>query len=344
MIRRILATIALTTVALVQPAAAAVEDDFEVTVIERALGGSDQPGMVFTAINDMSGVKLTVVRNDGHRMKFNRDLLKAGETWRVTWRQNPGRASYQVGLMADGLSTPLEMEFTATVANDFDISVVADDIDLESGLIGYSTSGNVDRVQIELFATDGSLLIQREMRLVMIPGQKRGLDYTPPDEEIGLVRISAFDDLGFKKELTFTPYLVPIPHDEVNFEFGSAEIKPSEEAKLYRVIEESEKAVAKLGQQIRFRLYVAGYTDTVGSNESNMDLSRRRASSIAKWLREHGLRLQVCSRGFGESVLAVETPDNTENGANRRTLFVISGQAPFGKDFPAGAGWSCSGK
>ncbi len=325
-------------------ATASVEDDFEVTVVERALGGADMPGMIFTAVNDMSGLKLKVVRNDGHTMKFSRDVLKAGETWRVLWRQNPGLAIYSVEFSADGLRAPLVMDFNATVATSFDISVVTDDIDLDAGRIAFSTTGYVDRVVFELFTPQGDEILTREVNLVMLQGHQRGIDYDPPAGEIGLVRITAFDTYGFKKELSFTPYSVPIPHDEVTFEFGKWDVRPGEERKLYRVVEEAEKTLSTLGTQIKFRLYVAGYTDTVGTNDANIELSRKRAAAIAAWLREHGMKLQVCSRGFGESVLAVETPDNTPEEANRRTIFVISGQAPYGKDFPAGSGWSCTGK
>ena len=71
------------------------------------------------------------------------------------------------------------------------------------------------------------------------------------------------------------------------------------------------------------------------------EAARKRAAAIASWLKAHGVRLPVCSHGFGETVLAVETPDNTPEEKNRRTIFVISGQAPHGKDFQGEADWSC---
>lgn len=344
MLRKVALLAVIPMIFLSAPAVAGVEDDFDVTVIERALGGADMPGIIFTAINDMTALKLTVDRNDGLKMRYDRKELKAGETWKILWRQNPGSAIYRVELRAGGLRGSLVMDFTATVASEFDISVVTDDIDLDAGRIAFSTSGHVDKVMFELFAPDGSEILTREIDLVMLQGHQRGIDYEPPAGEIGLVKITAFDTYGFKKELSFTPYCVPIPHDEVTFEFGKADIRPIEERKLFRVIEEADKTLATLGKQIRFRLYVAGYTDTVGTNDSNIELSRKRAAAIATWLRDHGMKLSVCSKGFGESVLAVETPDNTQEEANRRTIFVISGQAPYGKDFPESGGWSCTGK
>ncbi|HPV04452.1 MAG TPA: OmpA family protein [Myxococcota bacterium] len=322
------------------PAVAAVQDDFEVEVIDRALGGDDQPGLVFHGIRQIRNIRLTVAVDDGRKMEFSRPELNGGETWKVNWRQIPGRVTYRADFIAEGMSESISVEFTAIVANPFDISVNESEIDLDAGKIGFSTSGQVRNVQLLLFAPDDSELLAIE-RPLMFEGVQKPFEFQPPSGEIGLVKLVAMDDKGFSRNVSFTPYSVPVPHDEVNFEFGKAEIRASEERKLHAVVEGTEKALSTLGKQIRFKLFVAGYTDTVGSHESNFELSRKRAAAIASWLKAHGVRLPVCSHGFGETVLAVETPDNTPEEKNRRTIFVISGQAPHGKDFQGEADWSC---
>jgi outer membrane protein OmpA-like peptidoglycan-associated protein len=66
-----------------------------------------------------------------------------------------------------------------------------------------------------------------------------------------------------------------------------------------------------------------------------MDLSNRRARSIARWIRAHGFTYPIFFHGFGESLLAVKTPDETENGANRRVLYIVSSNPPPpGSDVP----------
>ena len=40
-------------------------------------------------------------------------------------------------------------------------------------------------------------------------------------------------------------------------------------------------------------LFVLGHTDTVGSDESNLALSRKRARAIAAWFKGHGLGIAI---------------------------------------------------
>ena len=76
------------------------------------------------------------------------------------------------------------------------------------------------------------------------------------------------------------------------------------------------------------RLYVGGYTDTVGSPDSNRTLSMNRAKSIARYFKAQGLSLAIYYQGFGEDALAVKTPDNTASEKNRRTVYVLTSQKP----------------
>ena len=324
------------------PAVADVQDDFEVVVIEKALGGKDMPGLVFKGIRPIYNVVVTVTRANGPQYEYTRPLLQAGEEWKVTWKQEPGRALYHVDFKADGMTDWLEVNFAAEVAQPFDLTVDSEDIDLAAGRIGFLTIGRVSKVQMFLYAPNGDLITSREQELLLSPGRQKGFEFKPPEGEIGQVALVASSGKKFHKEVTFTPYSVPVPHDEVLFEFGKADIRPCEEPKLEVAMKTTKKVLSTLGKQIKFKLYVAGYTDTVGSHALNMDLSRRRAAAIATWLQAHGLRLHVCSRGFGESILAVKTPDETPEEANRRTVFVIAGQAPFGTDFAGPGKWNCN--
>ena len=78
----------------------------------------------------------------------------------------------------------------------------------------------------------------------------------------------------------------------------------------------------------QLKLFVAGYTDTVGSHSANQSLSNNRARSIAQWYRQNGLRIPIYYQGFGEEVLAKPTPDETDEPANRRALYILSSQQP----------------
>jgi outer membrane protein OmpA-like peptidoglycan-associated protein len=322
-------------------ALADVEGNLAVEVIKRAAGGSDTPAVIFKAMDTVRNLTVDVTKTGGETLTYSKKAMSRGESWKVAWPQAPGRAYYRVEYNYDGLYEPQSIAFSAAVAEDFDIQVTASDIDLDAGHIGFTTRGKVTKVQVWLFAVDGKEILKRELRMDLPSGPYKGLEYPVPAQEIGLVKVVAVDPTDFTKELTFTPISMPVPHDEVNFEFGKADVRAAEEPKLEKVLAETEKAVANLGKQIQFKLFVAGYTDTVGSHEANIELSRKRAESIAGWLRGHGMKLPVCSKGFGETVLAVSTPDETQNEQNRRTIFVIAGQAPYGKDFPENTGWNC---
>ena len=155
------------------------------------------------------------------------------------------------------------------------------------------------------------------------------------------VRITAYDPDGFFNGVEISPFYVEIPHEEVNFEFGKADVLPAEEGKLAKTLQDVRGALRKFGNEFKARLYVAGYTDTVGTREYNQDLSDRRAMAIARWFTAHGLEVRVCYQGFGEDALAVHTPDETPEPRNRRTIHVLANQSPPpSKVFP-GARWRC---
>lgn len=65
----------------------------------------------------------------------------------------------------------------------------------------------------------------------------------------------------------------------------------------------------------------AGHTDTAGPADYNMDLSRRRAETVARELIRAGIPSDIIVlEAFGETDLAVPTPDNTPEPRNRRVV------------------------
>jgi OOP family OmpA-OmpF porin len=74
-----------------------------------------------------------------------------------------------------------------------------------------------------------------------------------------------------------------------------------------------------LVQDTSANILVWGHTDTAGPAAYNMRLSERRAEAVAAYLESKGVsRSRMSVRGFGETQLAVPTPDNTPNAQNRR--------------------------
>jgi outer membrane protein OmpA-like peptidoglycan-associated protein len=68
----------------------------------------------------------------------------------------------------------------------------------------------------------------------------------------------------------------------------------------------------------------------VGDPGSNRALSQNRAIAIAKWFKKNGIVVAVYARGFGEDMLKVATPDNTDEEQNRRADYNVSENSPTG--------------
>jgi len=79
------------------------------------------------------------------------------------------------------------------------------------------------------------------------------------------------------------------------------------------------RIAAALYHRERTRIRLAGHTDTVGAAEENMELSRRRAESVARALTREGVRWEdIEIEAHGEEQLANTTPDETPEPLNRR--------------------------
>jgi outer membrane protein OmpA-like peptidoglycan-associated protein len=105
--------------------------------------------------------------------------------------------------------------------------------------------------------------------------------------------------------------------NDLLFESGSAELGPRSGRTLRDV-------AFVLRRHPQNSVHVYGYTDTVGGAEANRELSAARASTVAAALEEFGVDPdRVETRGFGETRLAVPTPDGVDEPRNRRVEIVL---------------------
>jgi outer membrane protein OmpA-like peptidoglycan-associated protein len=111
--------------------------------------------------------------------------------------------------------------------------------------------------------------------------------------------------------------------DNIYFGFDSTDIKPQAAAELDR-----------LGQLLtdnpEIKIEMGSHTDSVGSFDYNIDLSRRRAESTIKYLINKGISPErLAAKGYGETqpIARNTNPDGTDNPTgrdkNRRTEFKI---------------------
>jgi len=100
----------------------------------------------------------------------------------------------------------------------------------------------------------------------------------------------------------------------VYFANDSADIDPAAQA----ILAQAEAAAAKLGGA---KVTIAGYADTTGTDKHNLMLSERRAEAITKLL--SGSAKDVESMAFGQTNLAVPTPDGVAEAKNRRVEITV---------------------
>lgn len=111
------------------------------------------------------------------------------------------------------------------------------------------------------------------------------------------------------------PPPAPLPESgRIYFEFDQADLTPEAQAALDDIIFDIRDR--ELGG-----IVAAGHADTAGPPEYNMGLSERRAETVATELVEAGIPAEIIvTEAFGETQLAVPTPDNTPEQANRRVV------------------------
>jgi outer membrane protein OmpA-like peptidoglycan-associated protein len=72
-------------------------------------------------------------------------------------------------------------------------------------------------------------------------------------------------------------------------------------------------------------LSIVGHTDDVGSDASNLDLSKRRANSVKNYLVSKGvIDAMVTTDGKGETMPIVANDSAENRSKNRRVEFVIT--------------------
>jgi outer membrane protein OmpA-like peptidoglycan-associated protein len=103
----------------------------------------------------------------------------------------------------------------------------------------------------------------------------------------------------------------------VFFDFNKADLQQASYPELDRAVRLM-KAVPSM------QVEIAGYTDSVGTDAYNKDLSQRRANSVRDYLVKNGIqKSRIAARGYGEES-PISSNDTEEGRAdNRRVEFVV---------------------
>ena len=215
----------------------------------------------------------------------------------------------------------------------FHVGYDAEHLDLDGHVLQFKPSRPVASAELVVIGDDGK---QIGTGAATYQGEPAGtwlsISWTQPADARVLtlkLRVVAPDGLATRVELT--PWSVTVDHEDVNFQTNSAVIEPGEEAKLDASLARIGEIVKRSEKFVKMQLFIAGHTDTVGPSAKNLALSLDRARAIASYFRKKRLALPIAFAGFGEQVLKVKTPDETDERGNRRADYVI---APAGEPPP----------
>jgi outer membrane protein OmpA-like peptidoglycan-associated protein len=214
-------------------------------------------------------------------------------------------------------------------------------VDLERHRLELRMSRKAGHVEIKVWDDSGLMLAEEDHDFDGRPANSKLLVTWSPrtSQPVAKIEVYAYDSEGYYKAIRIVPWSLEIPHEEVNFETNSDAISASEEPKLVESLELIRQGIREHQELGTITLFIAGHTDTRGTSEHNLDLSRRRARAIGHWFKTHGVGVSVAYEGFGEGSLKVKTADGVDEAQNRRVDYVLSVEAPRLKGSGAPVGW-----
>ena len=138
----------------------------------------------------------------------------------------------------------------------------------------------------------------------------------PPPASFPVAPVQPFVPAAPPPPVAAAPMPAPAPATDYTayFDFDSWTLTAEDLAVITSAID-----TARAGGQSR--ITVVGHTDTSGAADYNQRLSVRRANVVVEALVDMGARREaIQASGVGENDLAVQTPDGTREGRNRRTV------------------------
>jgi outer membrane protein OmpA-like peptidoglycan-associated protein len=135
-----------------------------------------------------------------------------------------------------------------------------------------------------------------------------------------LALLAACADQSMALQGTDTSYAI------VFFDSGSTSLSKQAKEKIADlVLNPAEPVKAVLKPDSTRKVCVNGHSDNTGPETANVEVGRRRAEAVAKYLVELGVPQQrIVVRSLGSSKPMVVAPPNTSEVANRRVEVVFS--------------------
>ena len=300
------------------------------------VSGKEKPALVLKVNKPVSSVFVNLNRDDGRSFKLTAGSLGAGSKQRFDLEAGAGVTQFKGELKvtyADKTTAAMPLAFSVEVINAFEIETSYDKLNLKQGEVTITLSRPAGRCEHEVLIEDKPVVTGVTHFKGEPPGTSLTLSWKRySDNDVVLkIKLTCYDADGTyftdpPKELL--PWRLEVPHEDVNFGSGKSDITKEEEPKLDRAFQEIATAVRRYGKLVQVQLYVAGYTDTIADDAYNLTLSLGRARAIAQYFRNRGVAAPIFYTGFGETHLAVPTPDNTDEARNRRARYIVGQEEP----------------
>ncbi len=318
---------------LVAPLPAQAQDaelPLEVSFRQGLVAPTDKICVTLSATGSVRNLVVQALR-EGQTRSFKVGAMNDGGTRNLGWVEKPG--IYEYGLLLKASAQGKVRQRTVKIKVNYlpAIHMVCrkDQADLQGRSLTFTLNRPADRAELVIRSKDGTVLHRADESYDgAMPGSPLRITWPPLSEDIGRMELKVYDTDSFWVGVAVTPWVIEIPHEKVIFESDRWEVRPSEAPKLDAAIQQIHKVLKEHPSDFRVNLYVAGFTDTVGTTQHNRTLSTNRARAIARYFTQRGVTLPTFYRGYGEEVLAVGTPDQTDEERNRRALYVLAGQPP----------------
>ena len=290
------------------------------------------PRITVLAQGMVSNLRLAVSERGAAVVSKTLGRLNPGESQVITWSAAPGLHEYLVDVSGRTEEGQMSVSSPVTVAvlRPIEISLRKEEVDLGTRLIPFSINNPASHLELNIYNPSGRILHQQDIELRPAQaGQRLQVSWPDLPESIGRIELRVFDVSNAWVGVELLPFMIDIPHVEVLFETAKWKLLPGELPKLDAAYELILSAIREHGADLKARLYVLGFTDTVGSVQDNIVLSRNRADAIARYfLSKGGITLPIMACGFGETRLAVQTGDNVDEARNRRAQYILAAQEP----------------
>jgi outer membrane protein OmpA-like peptidoglycan-associated protein len=298
---------------------------------------SGATSLTIVANDDMPAFEVNIT-GDGQTITKKVPALKSGAKHKITWKQKGASAKYQLVIDGGQMSADFAFEMVKPAAQGkvgkLKVKSSREDV-VKRRTATYETSFALSNYEYKIYDSDGDVIAQKLVTDNPVPAGGEFSVKWDSRAEVFMVWVRGEDEHGRFTEFKLVPWAVEIPHTEINFDSAKYDVKTDESAKLdeavavaFHELDALEKVNEAVQANITPKLYIVGYTDTVGPGPMNDELSRNRAKAIAKYFFDKGFWAEIYYQGMGERALRVHTDDNVDEVRNRRALYLIGVDNP----------------